>query len=588
MRMTEPRALPASDEEVPYRTADSLGYSLAKASSDYWCRRCWDRTPKCLSILMDSSVSKDRVAQLATLELTSEEKFAIWRSARDEQRLDEAAEMPYNDMEIDILLTAQCMIDYTNNKWLELPRVGYVPGLKGIRDEWRRRVDLNPSWWWGEELLLLDPETRKAGLGCPSPPPLPAPWSSKNWDRWTRFRVWENPDHPHIWLLDDLNGSWTQCRSYFSSSSSSDRVYEQRSYELRSATHLYDHDWDDYHDAYECCDIDVDMIVDDDSDDDDDSVVDDDEDWRTDADNRIDVAILSESPRRSTLRSARIPPKKVLPVKRSRHKRAADPALLARTHGLTPDLSYRNRILVTEWALINVPRSGIHRAWAATGIYPFNPNALLDTLKADEDAAAQQTVARQTRYQEKKAIDSMIAVLTNPDMQAVDKFALLYTSLKSAMRANNWQQRSIFADSKRADTDDDDDDELGLTAYEKGGVMDSCAAQKMLEQEEKNEADLFAKKPYACQMCPMRYVTSRNLQKHILDKHAYPDQGDPPTLNNEFTEYTHINADTNVNSGDRQFKVCPVCGGNANHKANHAKTRQHKDALEAQARQRLQ
>jgi hypothetical protein len=250
-------------------------------------------------------------------------------------------------------------------------------------------------------------------------------------------------------------------------------------------------------------------------------------------------------------------------------------------------LSYRNRILVTEWALMNVSRAGIHRAWASSGIFAYNPSAVLDTLTI-EDAVEPETVARRTRFQEKQDIDKMISILQNPTIQASDKYAQLYKELNSAMRANNWQQRSIFADSKRQHCDDDEDDEDGMTAYNNGGILDSDAAQLALAAEEAADALMAETKPHACRhlQCQKRYKTALGLTKHIKDKHTYcsgRDQAEGDGLNPERAQ-TSAAAAANNNSA-KQIKVCQICGGNANYKWKHEQSGRHRDAVKNAQRQ---
>lgn len=544
----------AAPDTSSYRTDETSASSVVQASRDYWYRRKWEREPKSSMYVADMSRSDEFKAEIARLEPTGQESFDFFAARQaQENYVDEDDYPPFNDMEIDTLLMVRTWLEYQRCEWLDFPMAGDVPGLQILRDEWKRRIYGDPTGAAstrpspGDYFDLLDPEVRKAGLGYPSPPPLPAPWFDTFLPN--RTRVWRHPElEEHLCLVDDNFGSWLwQDNGFlgFQKMLSSESV-DDVSYEDSQDEELLESD------------IEPD-----------------------------DMSMYSQQPtqgRHITLRSDSAPPVKTAPDARRRKKRAPDPMLLERTHGLTADLSYRNRILVTEWALINVSRAGIHRAWASSGIFPYNPSAVLDTLTI-EDAVEPETVARKTRFQEKKDIDKMISILQNPTIQASDKYAQLYMELNSAMRANNWQQRSIFADSKRQHRDDDEDDEDGMRAYDDGGILDSNAARLALAAEEAADALLAETKPHVCRECGKRYKLERGLKKHIQEKHTYcfgrdqEESGGWNVMNTERAQ-TNVAAAAN-NNGAKQIKVCPICGGNAKYKWKHEQSGMHRAAVEA-------
>jgi hypothetical protein len=577
----------ASGTSLSYRTADAKDCSMAKASSEYWSSRREDRVPKPESYEPDPSWSAEYLQEIARLEVTREEALALC-SARSKQKGDDdweaedGEDLPFfNDLEIDTLLMVRTWSEYQRCKWLDLPMAGDVPGLQVLRDQYRQLIYGDPTGESskrlspGDYLDFLDPDVRKAGLGYLSPPPLPAPWFSTFSPGW-RSRVWRHPDAlDNACLVDNNHGCWDAARveegAYGSLRVAPYRCYYRddeedgpggedweaengqddegrQSFDSETSTQQRDFTQWSYSNEEDGQGG---------------------EGWE--AENGQD-----DEGRRSTLRSAQAAPAPLVNSVNKRRKKTPDPKLLSRTHGLTADLSYRNRILVTEWALINVPKSGIHRAWASSGIVPFNPQALLDTLKT-EDADAKETVARQTRLKEKKQIDSMLDILNNPSVAAPDKFSQLYTTLKSAMNANNWQQRSIFADSRRCDNDQDDEGDDN-DPYNEGGVLDEVGAKRLLDQEEAEEAALDLRKPHQCRLCKMRYVHSSGLQKHIAAKHSYPAESE--LIDADKNEgHTHANAASS--NAAKDFKVCSICGGNANHPRVHEKTQKHTRALKA-------
>jgi hypothetical protein len=537
--------------EVPYRTDKSHHFSMTEASRDYWNRRRWDRAPKGSDFVKNSS-----------LEMTGPEVMATYLSQLEEEKLDPYEELPYNEMEIETLLMVRTWLEYKACNWLDLPLVGKdVAALKAVQDDWRLRIEGEPTEERlarpspGHYLFLLDRKVRKKGLGYPSPPPLSAPWFRSFCVK--MGRIWMHPDCDYF-LVDGYDGFWIKfpCGPLASESSESFDDYDQFRYDSPAF------ESGECFDAYPNARVDV-------------------QESDEESDNSQDSPFVS--PRLSTLRSANGPMAPRVTALGKKRKRMPDPKLLSRTHGLTADLSYRNRILVTEWALINVSRAGIHRAWAASGIVPYNPSAVLDTLTIEDDVVPE-TLARKTRLQEKKDIDSMISILQNPTTQAVDKYQELYTALGTAMRANNWKQRSIFADSKRRAQSDDDDEEC-TAAFNHGGVLDRNAARAALEQEEAAEAELILTKPHACRQCQKRYKTEQGLMKHIQDKHTYCSGRDDACDDSISADHVRPSAAVVIVASKQNrpaiFKVCPICGGNANHKANHAKTRQHRDAVTA-------
>jgi hypothetical protein len=209
-------------------------------------------------------------------------------------------------------------------------------------------------------------------------------------------------------------------------------------------------------------------------------------------------------------------------------------------------------------------------------------------LQAEDANDAKETVARQTRLKEKKQVESMLDVLNDRAIPVQEKFAQVYSTLKSAMLANNWQQRSMFADCRRRSRDDSDDED-GTDAYNDGGVLDCDAAQILLDQEVAEDAALVAKKPYACRLCNKRYVKPTGLKNHIAAKHSYPeDPVEPDAMVASSTcaaQASGVN-DKNIRAAapssdtGKVCKVCPICGGNANHKSKHDTTQRHKTALE--------
>lgn len=106
-----------------------------------------------------------------------------------------------------------------------------------------------------------------------------------------------------------------------------------------------------------------------------------------------------------------------------------------------------------------------------------------------------------------------------------------------------------------------------------------------LEQEEAAEAELILTKPHECRQCQKRYKTEQGLKKHIQDKHTYCSGRDDACDDSISADHVRPSAAVGIVASKKNrpaiFKVCPICGGNANHKANHAKTRQHKDAVAA-------
>ena len=118
--------------------------------------------------------------------------------------------------------------------------------------------------------------------------------------------------------------------------------------------------------------------------------------------------------------------------------------------------------------------------------------------------------------------------------------------------------------------------------------MDSNAAGKMLQHEEETDAALIAKKPYACLLCPKRYVKETGLAKHIRDRHTYPGvvaAPAPAPAAAPAAALAPASSSGNVKPAHKTKKVCPVCGGNANHKSKHETTTRHTRALAAQTMQ---
>ena len=539
--------------------------SIAKWSANYWFQRLEERqAPPPYS--PNPEWSPEYLAEIARLEPTDAERRIHMRSISErilaklppEEDDDLPDDAPFNDMEIDILKMARFANSAESLNWRELPLVKDVSGLKAVREEWRARMGGPECAVWPYYLLLLDPEVRATGKGYLSPPPLEPPWQQMTCDGVNKDvkgnvhgfeRYWSHP-HEKFWLVDDCYGGWFKWWHTTRSPSRS----------VSPAADMFDDN----------CDM------------------------GSQSSFSVTSAQYSDSPNtqpRMSLRSSNAPTlKKMAKPARGKRKKIVDSKLLARTHGLTASLGYRNRILVTEWAVINVPRAGMHRAWAKSGLIPYNPSAVLETLTTRDPDEEGATVARNTRLREKTCMDSMVAILQDPTKPAPAKFAQLYVSLQSAMNAESWQRRSMFADSRRKpeDSSDDDEDDPPLSAYHRGGIFGGQQAQDALLQQEEDEAALEAKKPFVCQFmkCKMRYVTETGLANHIRAKHTYPGAAivtsTTATTAAAPTQTPRAMPATPPPQKTKTNKICELCGGNANHKSMHETTQRHKTALAKQ------
>jgi hypothetical protein len=269
-------------------------------------------------------------------------------------------------------------------------------------------------------------------------------------------------------------------------------------------------------------------------------------------------------------------------------------SLLDRFMGLDPKLSYRTRILVMHWAALQMTRADGHKSWKLSGFIPFDPGIVLEPL-GSERTLKQSSIKQSLRLQESQYLQEIQDTANNGQLAADAKFLRIHDILMRALNADVWQRRSIFADkgkkqaaesdsSSDCDSSSSNSDESFATipAY---GAIGADIARRMEKQQIRNEEKLVKSKPFPCKMCAMRYRTQFYLAKHIQDKHpSYP-------IDNAETcvPSAAINS-AGIDKGDaskpKQNKYCDLCGGLANHVANHKKTERHKRAVAAQLLQR--
>ncbi len=265
-------------------------------------------------------------------------------------------------------------------------------------------------------------------------------------------------------------------------------------------------------------------------------------------------------------------------------------SLLDRFMGLDPKLSHRTRILAMHWAALQMTRADGHKSWKLSGFIPFDPGIVLEPLGIERNIK-QCGIAKSLRLQESRYLQDIQETVNNEHLASDVKFLKIHDILMRALNADVWQRRSIFADKEKkqaAESDSSSDcdssssnSDASLSTIPAYGAIGANIARRLEKQQIKNQEKLIKSKPFACKICAIRYKKLINLTKHIQEKHpSYP------TADAEADAFGQPSAERTrdiIEEGEKkQHRYCELCGGLANHRANHAKTKRHKDAVAKQ------